>query len=60
MKKIMWLLLIAILAFTACTGSSRSEPIANDSTYNNTSDSFKYNPAMPAAQNSDDPNRFSQ
>lgn len=60
MKKTMLLLLYAMLVFTACNGNSEPKTIAEDSARKNAADSFNYNPAAPGAQNSDDPDRFSQ
>lgn len=60
MKKITPFLLCAILICTACTDSSEPKPAARDTARKTETDSVSYNPATPAAQNSDDPSRFSQ
>ena len=60
MKKEVWLLLFTMCICAACNSNGKPEPIAKDSVAKNPADSFDHNPAMPAAQNSDDPDRFSQ
>jgi hypothetical protein len=60
MKKITLLLFSATLVFTACNGGGEPKPVSKDSNQKNAADSVKYNPATPAAQNSDDPSRYSQ
>jgi hypothetical protein len=57
--KIIISLLFAIVMLTACNSNSDSKAVAKDSISENPSDSFDYNPATPAAQNSDEPERFS-
>ena len=51
--------MFAIVMLTACNSNSDSKAVAKDSISENPSDSFDYNPATPAAQNSDEPERFS-
>lgn len=60
MKKIVSVLLCVILICSACNDSNEPKPTAKDSVHKNAADSIRYNPATPAAQNSDDPDRFSR
>jgi hypothetical protein len=60
MKEKLTFLLFALLVLTACNERSEPKSISKDSVPENTTDSVTYNPATPAAQNSDDPSRFSQ
>ena len=60
MKKVLLLLFSTILVFAACNSGSEPKPTAKDSANKSTTDSSRYNPATPAAQNSDDPSRFSK
>ncbi len=60
MKRKLLLLFSTILVFAACNGNSRPKSVTEDSTIKRSVDSFDYNPAMPPAQNSDDPSRFAQ
>jgi hypothetical protein len=60
MKEKLTVLLFSLLVLTACNESSEPKSISKDSVPDSTADSIKYNPATPAAQNSDDPSRFSQ
>jgi outer membrane lipoprotein-sorting protein len=60
MKKVALFLLSAVLFFAACNDSGESTAAAKDSAQQNTADSVQSSPLTPAAQNSDDPDRFSQ
>lgn len=60
MKKMLLLLFSSALVLAACNESSESKAVSKDSVHKNSADSFNYNPATPAAQNSDDPDRFSR
>jgi len=60
MKIVMLFLFSTTLVFVACGGGSEPKPTATDSVNKNAADSIHYDPATPAAQNSDDPSRFSK
>ena len=60
MREKLIVLLFALLVLTACNESSEPKSVSKDSVRKDPADSIKYNPATPAAQNSDDPSRFSQ
>jgi hypothetical protein len=60
MKKKLTFLLFSLLVLTACNERSEPKSISRDSVHEKAADSVTYNPATPAAQNSDDPSRFSQ
>lgn len=60
MKKITWLLFYMTTAMAAYNNNSTPNTVAKDTVQQHSTDTFHHNPAMPAAQNSDDPDRFSQ
>ena len=60
MKVNIFCLFFAIMFLVACNNNGESTSTAMDSMPDKKTDSIKYNPATPAAQNSDDPNRYSQ
>lgn len=60
MKRIVLWLSAPLLILTACNGNSGPKANSKDSVHKTAADSVTYNPSALPAQNSDDPNRFSQ